>query len=381
VREAGQGDIMKDYCAGLFYKLGAQGVPKDTTAAMRYYRRTADAGFAAGQMAVGSLYADQGDYTRAKEWYLKASSQNYGDAQWLIGWLYLHGQGVTKSRTEAIKWFRLSAANGSRHGKVEIAKIDAGIDDERKEPAQDLMTEGGRIFNSGNQAAAARPFLAAARAGNSQAQLQIGWHYEKGVGVPQSYSEAALWYRKAADQGVSDAMANLGDMYEFGKGVPEDWVQSAKWLQRSAAFGNALGQSRLGDAYQFGIGVPQNRKLAIYWHQEAALLGNAHSAYFVKRLSNPGNFVGFLNADEMNAFSGGGLVTSVPAEPVGVLFHNSAERMAYFRGRGSTSQGRDPASTWEKQQKDLYEQHKYDTDSYGNPRPCVRTSTGETKCP
>lgn len=81
VREVGQGDIMKDYCAGLFYKLGAEGVPKNTTTAMRCYRRTAGRGFPAGQMAVGSLYADQGDYTQAKEWYLKAASQNYGDAQ------------------------------------------------------------------------------------------------------------------------------------------------------------------------------------------------------------------------------------------------------------------------------------------------------------
>ena len=199
VKEAGRGDILKNYCAGLFYKLGVNGVPKNLTAAMRYFRLTADVGFAAGQTEVGDIYEAQGDYAQAKEWYLKAASQNYGDAQWSIGSFYLSGKGVTKSRAEAIKWYRLAAANGSRQGKADIARIDAGIDDERKEPAQDLMAEGLRIFGSGDQVAAVQPFLAAARAGNSQAQLQIGWHYAMGVGVPQSDREAAFWYRKAAD--------------------------------------------------------------------------------------------------------------------------------------------------------------------------------------
>src|SRR5205085_2561855 len=130
--------------------------------------------------------------------------------------------------------------NGSRDAKAYVAKIDAGLDPERQEPAQELWAEAGRIYNSGDKVGAARLALAAARAGNSQAQLSIGWNYEKGVGVPQNYSEAAAWYRKSADQGEPSAMANLGYLYVNGKGVPEDWVQSAKWLQRSASLGETL---------------------------------------------------------------------------------------------------------------------------------------------
>lgn len=58
----------------------------------------------------------------------------------------------------------------------------------RKEPAQDLFDEGERLYESGHREAAVKPFLAAAQAGNSMAQLQIGWHYEKGVGITQSYA-------------------------------------------------------------------------------------------------------------------------------------------------------------------------------------------------
>jgi uncharacterized protein len=35
--------------------------------------------------------------------------------------------------------------------------------------------------------------------GDAAAQYDLGCMYDKGVVVPQSYAEAAKWYRKAAD--------------------------------------------------------------------------------------------------------------------------------------------------------------------------------------
>lgn len=345
VKEAGRGDVFKDFCAGLFYETGHDGVPKDISAAMHYYRLSADAGFAPGQLAVGYLYAGESNYVLAKSWFEKAVSQDYADAQWALGNLYFNGNGVTKSRAEAMKWYRLAAAGGSADAKALLARIDAGFDPARQEPAQDLMAEADRIWKSGDHAAAARPYLAAARAGNSLAQLQIGWHYEKGVGVPQSFKEAALWYRKAADQGLASAMTNLGNLYELGEGVPEDWVESAKWRLKSAQLGDSGGQSALGAAYEFGIGLPQNRKLAIQWDQEAAAQGNAQSAYYAKWLSNPGNFIGFRNAKERSLFPA---MPDSPifAEPKGAIFHNSAERLRYLSNAAQSAPSASGISTW-----------------------------------
>ena len=41
----------------------------------------------------------------------------------------------------------------------------------------------------------------------------LGTMYYYGDGVPQSYADAAAWFRKAADAGNADAMFNLGLMY------------------------------------------------------------------------------------------------------------------------------------------------------------------------
>jgi TPR repeat protein len=195
-----------------------------------------------------------------------------------------------------------------------------------------LFYQGQRLWNTGNQAAATKPFFEAAQAGYAPAQLQIGWQYEKGIGVPQSYIEAARWYRAAAEQGQSTAMSNLGSLYELGEGVPEDWVTSARWRERSAKMGNMYGEASLGRAYQFGIGVPQSRELAIEWDQRATAHGNRDSGYFAQWLANPSNGIGFRSVTEKDLVTARfGSPDRVPAsEPRGILFHNSTERMSWL---------------------------------------------------
>ncbi len=198
--------------------------------------------------------------------------------------------------------------------------------------AKALFDEGARLWRTGHQIGATKPFFAAAQAGYAPAQLQIGWQYEKGIGVPQSSVEAARWYRAAADRGQPQAMSNLALLYELGQGVPEDWVASAKWRQRSAQLGNVYGEAALARAYQFGIGVPQNRQLAIEWDERAARQGDQNSAYFMRWLANPRNGVGFRTTSEKDLLAARfGSAERIPAaEPRGIAFHNSNERMAWL---------------------------------------------------
>jgi len=77
----------------------------------------------------------------------------------------------------------------------------------------------------------------AAEQGEAFAQLNLGWMYDKGDGVPQDYAEAVKWYRLAAEQGHAKAQYNLGVMYAKGRGVPKDYVQAYMWFNLSAAQG------------------------------------------------------------------------------------------------------------------------------------------------
>jgi TPR repeat protein len=222
---------------------------------------------------------------------------------------------------------------------------------------QELWEQGVKLYQAGDMAGAARVILEAAKAGNVLAQGQMGFQYEKGIGVKQSYTEAARWYRRAADQGDSRAMKNLGQLYELGLGAPEDWVQAAKWYEKSAARGDPDGEAALGRAYQFGIGVPQNRATSIMWDQRAAAQGDARSAYYARWLHDPTNFIGFRDEDEQALVMAGKLrfgVQLLGGDPAGITFRNAKERFAWLMFQRKELD-RDEADTWWQIRKSQYD--------------------------
>ena len=51
-------------------------------------------------------------YKDAAKWYRLAAQQSNKDAQFLLGSMYVEGQGVLRDDKEAIKWLRLAAKQG-----------------------------------------------------------------------------------------------------------------------------------------------------------------------------------------------------------------------------------------------------------------------------
>jgi hypothetical protein len=84
----------------------------------------------------------------------------------------------------------------------------------------------------------------AAEQGDAKAQVNLGFMYGKGKGVPQDYAEAVKWYRKAADQGYASAQFNLGTMYDQGEGVPQDYAEAYVWSSLAVASGKDAIQTR-----------------------------------------------------------------------------------------------------------------------------------------
>jgi TPR repeat protein len=79
-------------------------------------------------------------------------------------------------------------------------------------------------------AAAVRDLAPIAQQGNLEAQAYMGYLYATGRGVPQNYTQAAIWYRRAAEQGHSGAQYELGLLYDKGQGVPVNVIEAEKWL-------------------------------------------------------------------------------------------------------------------------------------------------------
>src|SRR4051794_26776184 len=95
--------------------------------------------------------------------------------------------------------------------------------------------QGVSAFNRQQFLLAAQNFFPLAEHGDAAAQSYLGFMFETGRGVPQNYTEAAMWYRRAAEQGDSLAQYSLGLLYDKGQGVPRDIVEANKWLNLSTS--------------------------------------------------------------------------------------------------------------------------------------------------
>jgi TPR repeat protein len=91
-------------------------------------------------------------------------------------------------------------------------------------------------FGKRNYSEALKWFRKSAAKGNPDAQNSLGQMYEDGEGAKQSYILAAKWYRRAAEHvpdlgGAGQGRNNLGLLYLEGRGVQKDYVQAYVWFK------------------------------------------------------------------------------------------------------------------------------------------------------
>ena len=132
---------------------------------------------------------------------MRRAAATSSDAQFLLGMMYLRGDGVGADAYEAITCFRRSAT-----------------------------------------------------AGNANAQYQLGLAYRDGIGTPRSDEDAVRWLNRSLDQGNMYAAAALSRNYLKGIGVPKNGEKALALAEKSADAGNALGKCALADCYLAGFG-------------------------------------------------------------------------------------------------------------------------------
>jgi len=108
----------------------------------------------------------------------------------------------------------------------------------------------------------------AAKQGDADAQCDLGYCYQEGIGVVKNDYEAIKWYKESARQGNANAQYNLGYCYLNGIGVKKNYDEAHKWFEKSAKQGNANAQYEMGD-------FEKNNDEAIKWYKKSARQGNA----------------------------------------------------------------------------------------------------------
>ena len=183
--------------------------------------------------------------------------------------------------------------------------LESGLDDGAtvtKSAPDSVASDKGRRPIKAKSVSAGDDIEGKAKAGDAQAQNNLGMAYHKGRGVAQDDEEAVKWFHLAAKQGVPEAQYNLGVMYNSGKGVKRDDAEATEWFRRAAEQGYAPAQNNLGMAYHKGRGVAQDDEEAVKWFRRAAEQGVPEAQYNLGVMYNSGKGVPQDNAEATEWF-------------------------------------------------------------------------------
>ena len=202
-----QPDIISDPAImnriGIMYGYG-QGVPPNPDETYKWFRRSADAGFAPAQTNLGLMYAQGNgipqDFTEAAHWFLLAAKQNDPDAEKIMAYYYVTGTGVPRDYREAMKWYRRAAGHGDT-----TAYADIGL----------LYAKGNGVARDPNRAV--QYYIMGAMAGDPHAQALLAVQYLTGEGITKDTRRAARWFEKAARNGYLPAIKKMVKIYTYGQ--------------------------------------------------------------------------------------------------------------------------------------------------------------------
>ncbi|MBI1495556.1 tetratricopeptide repeat protein [Halocynthiibacter styelae] len=195
----------------------------------------------------GEAFYSTGDYANAMEEWRPLAEQGDMRAQFFLGEMYAFGLGLSKNRSEAMRWFLLAAEQGHPDAQYNVGRLyDEESDWSTGETFVEFLSRGGIIEDPTE---AARWYRLAAQQGHAIAQFLLGLKYAKGDGVLKDPEEAELWLRRGAEQGDMQLQRNLGWMYANGEGIIQDTSEAMIWYRLAAQQGHPDAQNSLGQMY------------------------------------------------------------------------------------------------------------------------------------
>ena len=129
--------------------------------------------------------------------------------------------------------------------------------------------QGAKAYLRQDYATAKEKYTEAIAEGNADAQYSPAVMYAEGLGVDQSFTEAARLLDMAAAQGHDHSQLMLGLFYIYGDGVPQDPTKGAALITQAAENDNDVAMYYLGNLYASGLGVKKDIPTALAWMRKA----------------------------------------------------------------------------------------------------------------
>lgn len=218
---------------------------------------------AAEQYSLGRHFDRLKDYERAMYWFQQSALQDFGEAQYYVGFYKLEGRGCQQDVEQAWEWFLRGAENGVPAAMHMTAQF---------------LAEG--IFCDRDEDTAFKWFMTAARAGYEESINVIALCYENGVYVAKNPDIARKWRGGFTIEGYTEEqteepqpLSNDGEeLYQTARRClsNQDYEGAAMFYKRAAEMGHARAQCSYGKCLYIGSGVPKNPAGAFAWFAKSA---------------------------------------------------------------------------------------------------------------
>ena len=125
-----------------------------------------------------------------------------------------------------------------------------------KSKTDDVFVRADKQAEAGNLKSAFRLYLAAAKAGDTSCQINLGNFYDEGAGVRRNRSAAMYWYKRAYRRGSPSAAHNIGVMWRN----EEKYARALDWFKKAVRLGDDEANLEIAKHY---LQVEQNAVKAI----------------------------------------------------------------------------------------------------------------------
>ncbi len=194
-----------------------KGEDNDTASEQKY----SYAQYKAAKQILENPSSTQEQTSKAVEWLAKLADAGLDCAQYTLGKLYRDGWPVSQDKLKAVIWFTQAAEQGNEYAMYALSKIHQ---------------------DENNLNAAMSWYRRSAELGNPFAQYRLGKLLLNGEGVERDADSAIRWLTESAQQGNQYAQYALGKLYLIGKDVPQDKDAAVCWFSMAANQGNEYAQ-------------------------------------------------------------------------------------------------------------------------------------------
>jgi len=239
---------------GYIYFKGTGGLEANINEAIRYFTLSAEQGHAIAQFILGTLYLFGNgvslNFTESFKYFRSSADQGNDLALIYLGYSYRYGYGVPQDDAEAFKYYKLAADKRNNLGLWEVGRA---------------YCEGRGV--SLNFSEGIKYLKSSAEQGFYKAYRSLGEYLEK----QNDFETAFYYYKLAADKGGDEkSHLKVGTFLLNEKGVKQNFEEAVKYIQVSADQKNYYALYWMGQCYLGGKGVPIDHTKAFQYFKEAA---------------------------------------------------------------------------------------------------------------